>query len=380
MSALSGARAAGRTGRTLATLRAYVALTKPNIIWLLLITTVPAMVVAADGWPSTWLVFATLLGGILAAGGANTINQFADRDIDARMSRTRHRPLVAGSIAPKRAVVFGLLLGALAAAWLAVTVNWVAAALAIGALAFYVLVYTYYLKRSTVQNIVIGGAAGAAPPLIGWAAVTGGIDAPALLLFLIVFYWTPPHFWALALVLADEYREAGVPMMPVVRGEAETKRQIVLYSWLLVPLTLIFWAVAELGPLYLAVALLGGAGMLAFAQRLRRRSGHRGRDAALPLLALLPHRALHRDGGRPHRARLAARLPGEEAQRDHGAGHAPARDHREVQRLQAGAALERVERGLQRDREVLDREELADQREPRRRVLVERDEDVGDEQ
>lgn len=258
-----------RSGVT-GTVRAYVALTKPNIIWLLLITTIPAMIVAERGWPSTWLVAATLLGGALAAGGANAVNQFADRDIDARMERTRGRPLPLGTIPPRNAAVFGLALGALSAVWLALTVNRIAAVLAVGAIAIYVVVYTYYLKRTTTQNIVIGGAAGAAPPLIGWAAVTGGVGAEALLLFLIVFYWTPPHFWALALTATEDYRRAGVPMMPVVRGEAETVRQIMLYSVMLVALTLVFWAVARLDVIYFAAAVLGGGGFLWLARRLQR--------------------------------------------------------------------------------------------------------------
>ena len=223
---------------------------------------------------------ATLIGGMLAAGGANAINQFADRDIDVKMKRTRRRPLPAGIVSPRRAALFGIALGALSAVWLAVTVNVVSAALALGALAFYVLVYTYYLKRSTVQNIVIGGAAGAAPPLIGWAAVTGTVSLEAVFLFLIVFYWTPPHFWALALVLEDDYRAAGVPMLPVVRGELETKRQIVLYSIMLVALTVLFAGVADLAGIYLGVALLAGAGFVWFAVRLYRTPGI---ERAMPL-------------------------------------------------------------------------------------------------
>lgn len=258
------------------TVRAYVALTKPNIIWLLLITTVPTMVVAQQGWPSTRLVVATLIGGALAAGGAGAVNQFADRDIDARMHRTSGRPLPRGSVPPLHAAIFGVVLGVLAFVWLLATVNLLAAVLSVVAFAFYVLVYSYLLKRTTVQNIVIGGAAGAAPPLIGWAAVTGEVSAQALLLFLIVFYWTPPHFWALSLVLADDYRAAGVPMLPVVRGEEETKRQILLYSWLLVSLTLIFWAVSRLGAIYLGAALIGGVGLIWYATQLRRSEGTDG--------------------------------------------------------------------------------------------------------
>jgi protoheme IX farnesyltransferase len=257
-------------------LRAYVALTKPRIIWLLLVTTLPAMVLAERGWPSPWLVVSTLIGGMLAAGGANAINQYADRDIDALMERTRERPLPMGILEPGQALWFGLVLGAAAGVWLTLTVNVLAAALAVGAFAFYVGVYTYYLKRSTVQNIVLGGAAGAAPPLIGWAAVTGEVGVEAVFLFLIVFYWTPPHFWALSLVLAEDYRRADVPMMPVVRGEHETKRQIVLYSLMLVALALAFTAIANLGAIYFATALLGGAAFLWLAARLYRAPGIEG--------------------------------------------------------------------------------------------------------
>lgn len=266
--------ATGGAGVT-ASVRAYVALTKPNIIWLLLITTVPAMVLAADGWPSTWLVVATLLGGALAAGGANAINQYVDRDIDERMDRTRARPLPAGTMAPQRAVWFGLALGALSAVWLLLTVNWLAAALTVGAIAFYAIVYSYYLKRTTVHNIVIGGAAGAAPPLIGWAAVTGELGLEAILLFVIVFYWTPPHFWALSLLMEDDYRRAGVPMLPVVRGAEETKRQILRYTLLMVPLTVLFTAVADLSAIYLLTAIAGGAGFIWYTVRLRREPGIR---------------------------------------------------------------------------------------------------------
>lgn len=274
--ALRGRAAGLLPGRMVGTLRAYLALTKPNIIWLLLITTVPAMVLAQRGWPSTRLVVATLVGGMLTAGGANAINEFGDRDIDARMRRTRRRPLPAGAMPPAHAAIFGILLAGLGIAWLVLTVNTIAAALAAGAIALYAIVYTYYLKRSTAENIVIGGAAGAAPPLIGWAAVTGEVSAPALLLFLIVVAWTPPHFWSLALVLADDYREAGIPMLPVVRGEAETKRRILRYSCLLVLLTVVFWEVAQLSVIYLAVAVAGGAVFVWLALRLQRETGIRG--------------------------------------------------------------------------------------------------------
>ena len=258
------------------TLRAYIALTKPRIIWLLLVTTVPAMVLAAEGWPSPWLIAATLIGGMLAAGGANAINQYADRDIDALMERTRERPLPMGILEPVRALWFGLVLAVLSGVWLTLTVNILAAALAVAAFAFYVGVYTYYLKRSTVQNIVLGGAAGAAPPLIGWAAVTGELSIAAAFMFLLVFYWTPPHFWALSLVLADDYRKAGVPMMPVVRGEAETKRQIGLYSLMFVPLALAFTLIAGLSAIYFGTAVVGGAIFLWLALRLYRSEGTKG--------------------------------------------------------------------------------------------------------
>jgi heme o synthase len=245
-------------------IRAYVALTKPRIIELLLVTTVPAMVLATREVPGLpmvdWarLTFWTLICGTLAAGSANAINQYLERDIDHLMTRTRRRPLPAQQVTPERAVVFGLMLGAISVALMAWTVNVLAAFLTLLAIGFYVVVYTVLLKRSTPQNIVIGGAAGALPPVIGWAAVTGNVALPALLLFLIVFYWTPPHFWALALRIRGDYAAAGIPMLPVVRGIAETSRQIGLYTILLVALTAIFAVVAGMGPIYaIAAAILG---------------------------------------------------------------------------------------------------------------------------
>ncbi len=238
---------------------AYVALTKPRIIELLLVTTVPAMVLAARGIPPLDLVFWTLLGGTLAAGSANAINCYLDRDIDLLMSRTRKRPLPAHRVAPEDALVFGLALGVVAFGVLAFLVNLVAAFLTLLAIGFYVVVYTMLLKRNTHQNIVLGGAAGALPPVIGWSAVTGDIGLPSLVLFAFVFYWTPPHFWALSLRLAKDYEAADVPMLPVTHGVPETTRQIGLYSVLMVALTLIFFAVAQRGFIYLAGAvLLGG--------------------------------------------------------------------------------------------------------------------------
>ncbi|MGI8533266.1 MAG: heme o synthase [Candidatus Limnocylindrales bacterium] len=244
---------------------AYVALTKPRIIELLLVTTLPAMVLAARGIPPVDLMIWTLLGGTLAAGSANAINCYLDRDIDQLMKRTRKRPLPAHRIQPEDALIFGLALGVVAFAILAFLVNLVAAFLTLSAIGFYVVVYTMLLKRNTPQNIVLGGAAGALPPVIGWAAVTGDIGLPALVLFAVVFYWTPPHFWALSLNLARDYAAAGVPMLPVTHGVPETTRHIALYSVLMVMLSLIFFAVARLGLIYLAGALLLGGFFLVHA-------------------------------------------------------------------------------------------------------------------
>jgi len=248
-----------------ATVRAYVALTKPRIIELLLITTIPAMVLATRDLPgvnwANWgiIVFWTLLGGTLAAGAANAINQYLDRDIDKLMIRTRRRPLPAHEVEPEQALVFGIALAIFSVGLLAVFVNLVAAFLTLLAIGFYVFVYTMLLKRTTTQNIVIGGAAGALPPVIGWAAVTGNVQLPAIMLFALVFYWTPPHFWALSLRIAKDYAAAGVPMLPVVRGTAETTRQIFLYTVLLVAVSLIFFAVAKMGLIYLVAAVVLGA-------------------------------------------------------------------------------------------------------------------------
>jgi protoheme IX farnesyltransferase len=247
-------RAAGR-GEVV---KAYIALTKPRIIELLLITTVPAMVVARAGWPSTWLVVATLIGGTLSAGGANALNSYIDRDIDEVMRRTARRPLPNHRVDPARARMFGWALGAAGFIWLWAFTNLLAAAISTAALLFYVFVYTQILKRTTAQNIVIGGAAGAAPVLVGWAAVTGSVATPAWILFAIVFAWTPPHFWALALRYKDDYAAAGVPMLPVVRGEAVTTRQMVVYTGVTVLFSLALIPVAGMRWLYLAGALLSG--------------------------------------------------------------------------------------------------------------------------
>src|SRR5688500_4718005 len=242
------------------TVTAYYRLTKPRIVLLLLITTVPAMLLAAEGLPSPWLILATLAGGALAAGSANAINMYLDRDIDAIMRRTRQRPLPAHAIAPEHALRFGFALGAIAFYFLAVAVNVLAAVLALSAIAFYVFVYTMWLKRTTAQNIVIGGAAGAVPALVGWTAVTGTLAWPAVVLFAIVFVWTPPHFWALAMGFSGDYAAAGVPMLPVVRGEAETRRRILLYSLVLFATTLLLIPVGHMGLVYITAAvLLGGS-------------------------------------------------------------------------------------------------------------------------
>jgi len=242
-----------------ALIRDYIALTKPRIITLLLITTVPAMIVAERGWPSGWLILATLIGGTLSAGGANALNCWYDRDIDGIMQRTRGRPLVRGSIRPANAFIFGVALGAGAFFFLWATTTLMAAALALSALLFYVLIYTMWLKRRTSQNIVIGGAAGAFPPMVGWAAVTGDITLASFIMFAIIFFWTPPHFWALALRLKDDYAGAGVPMLPVTDGPAATRLQILRYTVMLGVITVLLGPAAELGAVYLAATVVLGA-------------------------------------------------------------------------------------------------------------------------
>jgi protoheme IX farnesyltransferase len=263
------------------TIRAYIALTKPRIIELLLVTTVPAMVLATRWLPGSasgvdwadWgaLVFWTMVGGTLAAGSANAINCYLDRDIDLLMTRTRRRPLPAHQVEPERAVVFGIALGIISFAIVAWFVNLTAAFLTLLAIGFYVVVYTMLLKRSTPQNIVIGGAAGALPPVIGWAAVTGNVGMPAVVLFLLVFYWTPPHFWALSLRIRKDYAAAGVPMLPVVKGIPETTRQIALYTILMVAVSFVLFAVGRMGAIYLGAAVVLGAIFLWQAYGLWRR-------------------------------------------------------------------------------------------------------------
>ena len=252
------------------TARAYVALTKPRIIELLLVTTVPTMVVADRGIPSVWLMAATVIGGTLAAGGANAINMYVDRDIDRLMERTKNRPLVTGEIAPPRALVFAIVLEALAFAWLWGFVNLLSAVLAVSATAFYVFVYTLWLKRTSTRNIIIGGAAGAVPVLVGWAAVTNSLDWAPLVLFGVIFYWTPPHFWALAIRYRDDYRAANVPMLPAVASTRTTAVRMVGYTAVLWGLSLLFSAVGEMGLVYLVSALVLGAVFLFYAVQVLR--------------------------------------------------------------------------------------------------------------
>ena len=245
--------------RLLDTLGDYVALTKPRIIELLLVTTVPTMIVAERGLPSLWLVAATVLGGTLAAGGANAMNMVVDRDIDRVMVRTRNRPLASGRLTARAALTFAIGIELAAFAFLWATVNLLSAALAVAACLFYVFVYSLWLKRSSASNIVIGGAAGAVPVLVGWTAVTNSLDWPPVVLFAVIFYWTPPHFWALAIRYRDDYARAHVPMLPVVASLRTTAVRIVLYTLLLWALTLLFAPVAGMGDIYIAAALALGA-------------------------------------------------------------------------------------------------------------------------
>lgn len=251
-------------------LAGYVALTKPRIIELLLITTVPTMVVAEQGMPSLLLILNTVIGGTLAAGGANAINMYVDRDIDALMERTKGRPLVTGVVTPRAALTFAIGLEVVAFVWLWAFVNLLSAVLAVSACLFYVFVYTLWLKRTSKSNIVIGGAAGAAPVLIGWSAVTNSLDWAPIVLFAVIFYWTPPHFWALAIKYKDDYATADVPMLPSVVSLRTTATRILLYTVLLWGLTLLFGPVAEMGAVYLVAALVLGAIFTGMAVKLRR--------------------------------------------------------------------------------------------------------------
>lgn len=252
-----------------------MALTKPRIIELLLITTVPTMFVAERGVPSVWLMVATMVGGTLAAGGANAVNMVVDRDIDSLMERTMHRPLVRGVMSPRAALTFAVVIEVVAFVWLFATVNLLSAVLAVSATFFYVFVYTLWLKRTTTQNIVIGGAAGAVPVLVGWSAVTNSLAWPPVVLFLLIFFWTPPHFWALAIKYRDDYEAASVPMLPSVVSIEETVRKMAFYTVVLVVLTVVFSPVADMGAVYLVSALVLGAVFVAMVEAVRRRPTER---------------------------------------------------------------------------------------------------------
>ena len=269
-------------------LRAYVALTKPRIIELLLITTLPAMFLASHGLPRPWLVAATLIGGTASAAGANTLNCFIDRDIDARMRRTRRRPLVTDEVSAAEVLVFGLALVAGSTCWLWLMVNWLSGALSLFACAFYIFGYTLLLKRRTAQNVVWGGIAGCMPVLIGWTAVTGRLALAPFALFAVVFFWTPPHTWALAMRYKEDYAAAGVPMLPVVAAERQVAARILGYAWVTIGCSLLVWLAGRTGLLYLGVAVVLGALFLREAYRLRARvrSGATG-------VALRPMRLFH---------------------------------------------------------------------------------------
>ncbi len=263
----------GLAPRTRQLLSDYIELTKPKVQSLLLLSTIATMYVAGN--PSAALVALTCLGGYLSAGGAGAVNHWFDRDIDARMARTATRPIPAGRISPHAALIFGCTLAGLSFLELSLTVNVLAASLSFAGFLGYVFVYTVWLKRRTPQNIVIGGAAGAVPPLVGWAAVTGSLSGTAVILFFIVFFWTPPHFWALSLLMKGEYEKVNVPMLPVVRGEAETRRQILLYTVLLYAVTQLPFCAGGFGTIYLVASMLLGFGFIAGAIRLYRQADRR---------------------------------------------------------------------------------------------------------
>jgi protoheme IX farnesyltransferase len=250
------------------TIANYVDLMKPHVTMLLLGVTVAAMAIANQGLPPLLLVIPTLLGGAMAAGSANCINCYIDRDIDQIMGRTQRRSLPSGRVEPRQALVFGIVLGLCSLIIFAIFVNWLSAVLACSAILFYIFVYTLALKRTSTQNIVIGGAAGAVPALIGWAAITNNLNLPAIWLFAIIFFWTPPHFWALSLLIQKDYEKANIPMLPVVKGEAETRKQILLYTLLLLVITLVLFIMGTMGYLYLAGAILLGGGLVYLAIRL----------------------------------------------------------------------------------------------------------------
>lgn len=270
MTSSSKSQKAPSKSQFLTKVRAYVALTKPRVIELLLITTLPTMILAERGLPDLWLVAATLVGGALSAGSANAFNCYIDADIDKVMGRTAKRPLVTGELSKPQALVFAWTIGAGSVLWLGLLVNWLAAALSLAAILFYVLIYTMVLKRRTPQNIVWGGAAGAMPVLIGWAAVTNEISAAAWMLFLVIFLWTPPHYWPLSMRYKADYAAAGVPMLPVVRNLKTVSVQIVLYSWAMVTSSLLLIPLAQMGWLYTGTALVGGAWFMIESYKLYR--------------------------------------------------------------------------------------------------------------
>lgn len=266
--------------------RAYLALTKPRVIELLLVTTAPVMVLAQQGIPNLWLVIATLIGGSLSAGSAGAFNCYIDRDIDRVMKRTENRPLVTGELSDREALVFAWVIGALSIVWLAVTTNLLAAALSALAILFYVLVYTLWLKRRTAQNIIWGGIAGCFPVLIGWAAVTGSLTWAPIVLFGVVFLWTPPHYWPLSMRYRDDYAAAGVPMLAVVRGRTAVGMQVVLYAWATVACSLLLIPIAGMGLLYSIVAIASGLWFIVEAHRLYD-------DAIRGVRPLKPMRVFH---------------------------------------------------------------------------------------
>ncbi len=266
------------TSRSLSrTLRGYVALTKPRVLELLLVTTVPVMILAANGLPDLWLVLATVLGGAMSAGSAAAFNMYLDRDIDAHMRRTENRPLVTGDVSPRGALVFAWTLAVVSTGWLAVTTNLLAAALSAAAIFFYVVVYTMILKRRTEQNIVWGGIAGCFPVLIGWSAVTGTLSWPPVILFALIFLWTPPHYWPLSMKYKDQYDDVDVPMLGSTRSGAQVGLQVILYTWATVACSLLLIPVAHMGILYAAAALGFGGWFLVEAHRLYRQAA-RGAD------------------------------------------------------------------------------------------------------
>ncbi|HET8600239.1 MAG TPA: heme o synthase [Segeticoccus sp.] len=291
MTALEPRTSAGKArpvGHVRATLRDYVALTKPRIIELLLVTTFPVMFLAERGLPSAWLVIATLVGGTLSAGSANTLNCYIDRDIDKVMHRTEGRPLVTGAIAPRAALLFGIALGVVSVLWLGFLVNWLSAWLSLAAVVLYVGFYTLLLKRRTSQNIVWGGVAGCMPVLIGWSAVTNTLAWPALVLFLVVFFWTPPHYWPLSMRFKGEYEAAGVPMLPVLARDVAVAKQVVWYSWATVLCTLALVPVAGMGWIYLGTSVVAGVLFLLEAHRLLGRA-----KAGVSAAVLKPMRLFH---------------------------------------------------------------------------------------